>query len=569
MMAANRQTGLVCLAAICLPACLAAGAEFDPNFDRAELRGPGGAVYRRIRVDRDVAANDFDGRLTVEGHFVKELARRDGEQPRQIASSDGRELCPLASTDEIAFFAAKENEAAAHLLHPTRGGLRAQIRRLDLESFTWLPSRNIIQPKAPAADAANIDHDRLALLGKVLATAEGVFVLTYDWPDGIRYKPTGYRITCFDARAEQTRWSIWFPWEGRDPAPVMHHKAIRRNDTAPEPLTRMVDIGEEGAVLVCAGKKQDLMCLLIDSGDPWWRIPRIWEYERGYIGPSVGEHYVSRFGIDDMPVDLAGGEAEGNPDHRQEQDKAKALVADARRTFDAAFEGWIAAGPVTLGDDSGQIFVAAARRRKGSAGVGHEQPPHCTVYELNCDIGELEAAVALPRMVDGRPYNIEPGAVVWPCEQGSLARLHFSFPGSGGDAVCSMPWYHEYFMRVPPSWFSASPARGIAAYTSKRLYRPTAAYIEKKSEPIYRFLINVVDLETAGSYDLTLAIPFDGDFPMPEHGYSATPEHLHATQPHMLAITNLSISGGTLRATLGHRPHDARPVAVEFELPNP
>jgi hypothetical protein len=49
----------------------------------------------------------------------------------------------------------------------------------------------------------------------------------------------------------------------------------------------------------------------------------------------------------------------------------------------------------------------------------------------------------------------------------------------------------------------------------------------------------MLDLETGIDHDVTLTIPYHGEFPMPEHGYFASPGYTHAHQPHLLTHQRL------------------------------
>src|SRR5579863_4068104 len=143
-------------------------------------------------------------------------------------------------------------------------------------------------------------------------------------------------------------------------------------------------------------------------------------------------------------------------------------------------------------------------------------------------------------------------------------RIFRACGGAANDCVCRLAWYREYTMRIPSCWFWADPPYGVAGCGDKFLYRPSAAYIEKKDKPVYCFVINAVDLETGLDHDLTLSVPYRGDFPMPKVGYAAMPEWMHAEQPHLLSIRRLSVDGDMLTIVMGHPGKDADDVSLEF-----
>jgi hypothetical protein len=347
-------------------------------------------------------------------------------------------------------------------------------------------------------------------------------------------------------------------------------------------------------IVVCAGWTEDIVCLDAESGETRWRIPRIWEYERGFVGPSVFEHFVQRFGIQDFELQLAE-QSDVKDDVRlaDEQKKARQLLADTKHKFDETYSGWITAGPIIpAGDGGGHIFVATARRRGHGQDLG--ELAQATVYELEADSGEVIAASPLPRLVDGQPQHALPGAILWGCQRGRLVRLHesgynfaygFSGPNAGwaNDATCSVAWYREYGIRLPEAWFCADAPYGVAAFDAHYYYRPSEAYIETKNQPIYRFVINRVNLETGIDHDLTLSIPYTGDFAMPKSNYAASDGTMHSTQPHLLWIGGLSVENDVLRILM-KRPgrdnadkagaenresiiEDAVDAALDFHLP--
>jgi hypothetical protein len=137
--------------------------------------------------------------------------------------------------------------------------------------------------------------------------------------------------------------------------------------------------------------------------------------------------------------------------------------------------------------------------------------------------------------------------------------------GASNDAVCRIAWYREYARRVPPCWLLADPAHAVAAFGTKWLFRPAAAYLKTKDDATYHFTINVVDLETGLDHDLLLAIPFRGDFPLPEHGFFA-PGFTHASSPHLLGISGLSVERNLLRIGMSRDEKRSGDAALEFEI---
>lgn len=551
----------------------AAADDFQPEYEKAELRGSQGAKYARVGIAlKPRRTHDAGGlKFAVDGDAVEILPTAPEVKRKHVPSADGRKLRLLGTVGGIALFAAENTEDE---INAGRHDLPAEIRRCDLDAGHWLPSWKIEDQNERQRDPTDPD-DIDPVLGGVLTRYETVVVLTYDRPSGFaRAVPsnattTSYTITCYDADKTRPRWAKTFPWVDKQFPPVMLARDFSRSrNSSIELLTWADDKAYEPPVLVCAGAKQDLLCLAGESGEVQWRIPKLWEFERGFIGPSVFEHYVDRFGIDYMDLRLAERPDAEDADEREQQERGRRLLSERRKKFEEEFDGSIAAGPVFATDDfSGHLFVAAARRRADGGWQDLGGLAQCVVYELEADSGEVIAATALPRMVDGSPYKAIPGALVWSCDRGCLVRLNHSRFGPE-DAICRVGWYREYEMRFPACWFSADPPHGVAAFDDKHLYRAAATYIENKDETVYRFVINVVNLETGIDRDLTLAVPYHGEFPMPEHGYFASPGYTHAHQPHLLGISELAVEDGTLRIVMQRPGKNTDDAALRFKLPN-
>src|SRR6266568_885840 len=159
-------------------------------------------------------------------------------------------------------------------------------------------------------------------------------------------------------------------------------------------ITSLCRLGND-RVLVCAGPSQDILALDAKSGEVVWKIERIWEFERGFVGPSVWRHFVGRFGF------------------REGEEKI-----DEQKRKDAAATSRIIGGPVVVpfGKEN-RIFVAVSKR-ENFGGYASD----CVVYEV-ADDGKPIALVNMPRSVIGSDYVIADGGIVWRCDKDAMARL--------------------------------------------------------------------------------------------------------------------------------------------------
>lgn len=585
----NWGSYFTCAALFAWQFAAAVGAEFEPKYEAAELHGTDQAAMALLRVDRHPRQlHEADGkRFVVDGSVVELIS--DNEPSRRIASTDGRMLRLLGTTGAIALFAAENTKKE---LKGRAFYLRAEIRRLDLDTGEWLATLRLDQPADQQRDAGGeVDKARLAFIG-VLANEQGVAMVVCEVPPERAMKIDSYTVALFEPRGTRAKWSQSFPWRGPDVPSMMTTTGTWQWRADHEAIAALSWLEGESdpTVVVCAGWKEDIICLDAENGEARWRIPRIWEYERGFIGPSAFEHFVERFGIMHYDVRLAADSDVTDDAPRAEQQKeARQLVADSKRKFDETYSGWITAGPVVpADDDGGNIFVAAARQRGRSQDIG--DLAQATVYELDAQSGDVIAASHLPRLVDGHPQRALPGAILWGCQRGGLVRLHesgyyfaygFAGPdaGSANDSTCSIAWYREYGIRMPDSWFCADAPYGVAAFDEHYYYRPSGAFIETKDRPVYRFLINRVDLQTGLDHDLTLSVPYTGDFPMPKTNYAASPDSMHSHQPHLLWVGGMSVEDNVLHITMmrpgdeaeeenrASRIADVVDAAIDFRLP--
>ena len=97
----------------------------------------------------------------------------------------------------------------------------------------------------------------------------------------MRQSPSGRRFSRSIGERSYTGGYLW-----GIPRPQYADSAIRH-------LTWLDD-----RLLVCAEAMQPILCLNGDTGSEIWRLERLWEFQRGFIGPSVWSHFISRYGIE-------------------------------------------------------------------------------------------------------------------------------------------------------------------------------------------------------------------------------------------------------------------------------
>lgn len=547
------SVALACLV-VAAVAQLAKPAEFNARWAEARIE-VGSQTLRPLRVLEKFASERGAGnrRFKVLGTSVQEIDPITQATRWAATTDDESQVLWLDATDTVCYL------LAANTPHDTVGAWpRATIRRLDLQTHKWLSPLTLPATKLPIDNASREDD----VVGQVLATESATFVLVFSV---IRLnKPhaqpdvDGYRVCCFTPGSNEPKWTKEFSWQGNKlDFPYRVFTSLRAGSRLNS--IQHLSILRDDILLVCAGKTQELVSLEIDTGELRWRLPRVWEFERGFIGPSVCEHYIDRLGIDYIVTQ----EAEAIPEEDespQEQEatrdraaKAKAIVDAARKAFDEQFEGSIVAGPIMPREQRG-FYVAVARGRKGPwAKVNSD----CIVYQVS-DEGEVEAAANLPSMVEGWPQRATASGAVWTCGRGSLVHLGHAEPDfrhsfhNTEDRLCRVAWYREFDFERDATWLSSDAQPTAAAFNDKILIRTLdGGFVRKKDEKLFEFPINVVRLSNGSRIDFRVCVPFEGEVPWPETGYSKFGDvSVHAHGPYFQFINGFDI--------------DERRVRVEF-----
>jgi hypothetical protein len=196
-------------------------------------------------------------------------------------SKETKSMLWLGSGGDIGYIQAFDYDPRAE--HKDHAPL---IRRIKTSTGEWLADVSI--PDSSGADV---------LLG-ILPTDDCVFVLSAtmeaqkDWPNNKVMKQ--YRVSRFAASSGNATWTVAFPSApefGYGGPYLLAAKMPNRGVPNVRPLSL---IGKN--ILICAGSKQAIICLEQASGKQSWKIDKIWEFERGFIGPSVWSHFISRYG---------------------------------------------------------------------------------------------------------------------------------------------------------------------------------------------------------------------------------------------------------------------------------
>jgi hypothetical protein len=309
-----------------------------------------------------------------------------------------------------------------------------KIKRLDLHSGKWLTDLEI-----PREEKETIILETRAWTNGIIVLSAGI-----DRDDWSRGSLRTYRLSCFAEPAGATNWSKSFQAEPEAGPP----SAFLLSGPLPSesiPNIRHISLLDGGEVLVCAGPRQAIMHIDRGTGVIQWSIGRIWEFERGFTGPSNWQHFISRFGDIDQRW----------KDHED---------SGASKAFEKEWTCQIVGGPIVLKakrskewsrPDDTRIFVAVSKAQsEGTRGHWERYLSDCVVYEFEGQ-GKPVSMVNLPRMVIGSQTITESNAVVWGLQNNAVARLEVSDnynSGFFGDLLTRVSWYKELPTADPEAW---------------------------------------------------------------------------------------------------------------------
>jgi hypothetical protein len=524
-----------------------AKAAIAPELDRCTLDADGRS-WKPIRLSKPVLEEHVVKglRIQMESATIRAI-KASQETPVWTAKPPAEtKLAWLATDEKIVYFSGYKIDEQSKNYRP-ESPLR--IHQLELDSGKWLDG--LVVGGTPGPKQAESIHS-------ALTSGRHVAILTAITDDeGAQL--ISYCVSCFKSGETRKLWSKTFRavgkveessavllWSARSPAKVQPDV---------QPLSW---VGED--VLVCAGPVQDLLCLEGGTGKQLWRVERVWEYQRTFIGPSVWQHFFAR----------TGEGADEKKDEKQQKDEKRPAGRHA-----------IIGGPIVVdvpngrrGDGIQNIFVAVAN---GPRAYG-EYLSDCVVYELDAG-GKPLAMANLPRMIRGGQCQVQKDGVVWACQDGAFAKVGVSRNngpmlghGPGGpDLLCRIDWYRHLSFEAPDAWLISAPAGDPIAFGAEFAFRVCAGgYVQKPDAGIYHFPLTMIDLKTGADRTLLLRVPFNGRLPEPKNNYSASEspqgeKRWKTLGAYVLAITWLHVEGKQLQVTLGMQDWTR---SVEFDFAN-
>ncbi len=503
----------------------------DPKLEQVTLTAHG-RVLKPVRIIGQpfIAAGD---RLVAIDQTEFRGYATDSEKPVwTVKFPEGVRLEWLTTDERFAYVVAMKLDKKNGSQAPD---LPLAVKRLALDKGEWA------NPLAFGATQAN----RSEAIIDVLAGRGWTIVLTQirrvSDDRETNEQLLSYRLTTFKGDETKAAWSKSFESSGELGSPGVYLWAARSPESFGPNVKSLNWLGDD-QVLVCNGALDDILSLKKATGDTAWKTERIWEYKRGFIGPSVWQHFIAP----------AGEFAFDHDDKKPKKDPAK----DA-----AAGSSYIAAGPAIvqgLGQEP-RLFIAVAKGPLRYTSYLVES----TIYELDVR-GRPVAMTPVPRMPLGSRFKVAGDSVVWACGGGAFLKLRSSPTGrgfgmgpGGPDCLCDIDWYRQIPAKKTASWLATDPAGDPTTFAANRAFRVrTGGYVAQPKDQVFRFPIAMIELHEGTESPLLLNVPFDGELAPPKTNYSFSEGPFGAktyqtSGPYEIAITLLGVLKGRLLVTIG------------------
>ena len=345
-------------------------------------------------------------------------------------------------------------------------------------------------------------------------------------PEDFTSQPVGYRLTKFNDG--KRTWTRYFKSEGGLPSPGAFLLGSLGPGIDGHRARRIVELGE--LILVQAGEKEHLLAMKKSDGSVKWKVPAIWEYDRGFTGPSVWQYHVGRYGLQrwdteyaEQTLEEAERENKGKLSEAQKEyfEAARKQLAEFREKAKAK-PGWLFAGPVVLKGDPDQgprIFIVTARSDEQRWA---NYLAKCAVYELDED-GRVLSMVELPRLVQRNDVTRLSDRVVWRTQADSILQLFPTTESWGrGDTFTKFEWRRQPTVAPRKAFLKQGAIYDPVAFeNSLMIHVNEGGFVRKQDTGKMQFPIVLTDLTTRKSETIELQLSFEGQVELPSTNYSS------------------------------------------------
>ena len=542
------------------------GNSFTPDFDGTILK----VDDRQLRPTKVINIGEGGTRIvdmvvSVQQNTVQAIRIENGTMAWQTQVPQGKYLKIVSDGQGIIFFQHWEKYKYKNY-DRYRVDDTGEVHRLSVKDGTWLPTLRL------GFDA--ITKKRRQILSLV-ATSDWFFVLDVvtGESDLHELQIKSSRISCFPVGDTKPKWQKTYKSAGGVPS-VSVGILFQGDPLYVKPRLKMLSVVGE-TLIVCAGAVEDILALDLSTGEEKWRLRAVWEYQRGFIGPSVWRHFISRFGVDDLPDEKEIVDEE----YKEEIRQTKKYMAEMREHLSASCR--IVGGPVAIltpemlrekyykcqncreyhgkkPNDQHRVFVAVSKATGNYGGYLED----CIVYEINDD-GEPITMVNMPRTVLGSQFQICGDGVIWRCGEGSVAKLvpskqnRINFMGPGvSDCIAHLAWYIHPSLdteRLGVSknksscWLSFAKAKDLACFDGNVMFSlPAGGYIKSSEDQVFNFPISIISFPGKDPETMTLSIPFSGKIGLPKSNYRGYNGGIYSSRPLHMSIVGLEISNHQL-----------------------
>jgi hypothetical protein len=224
--------------------------------------------------------------IEIEINEIRALQVGDEKLQWTTKVPDEIELNLLANDEKVLYFAGFHIDEKSKRPQP-ESPLR--VCRLEIATGKWLDDL----PLETKPDPKQSEYIQSVLCANNCI----VILIRIADKEPTRDQTVSYRIVCFQFDEMKPIWSKSFSSvEKLYRLGVFLLQAARSPAKVQPDVQSLTQIGDD--ILVCADPVQSILCLEGNSGKEHWRMERLWEYERGFIGPSVWRHFINRFGRD-------------------------------------------------------------------------------------------------------------------------------------------------------------------------------------------------------------------------------------------------------------------------------
>lgn len=258
-----------------------------------------------------------------------------------------------------------------------------------------------------------------------------------------------------------------------------------------------------GDVLALSGSRGHLVRVDAASGAVRARLDAPWEIQRGFIGPSVWQVQLQRFGSNDLLF----------------EDLSAEQLAAQRRSFEQRVVGWLVGGPLVSGE---RVYLAVAHAAPGD---WLAQRADVSILELT-DMLDPISLTPLPANTAPAAVAAPGGGVVWALNGGGFVNLaatssaeHYAMgPGSFARRA-NVRWLRGATPERPSFFLLMDRPSDPVVFTDAVALRTERPYVPKSATAELRLPLEVTALANGQRARAELRAPLSSATTAPTTNY--------------------------------------------------